>query len=120
MSCETLRGELLAFHFGEVPDAVRAQLEAHLPGCSSCLREYLALKRSLETQAEEPAPSEAARLRLRRAVAQELGLEAAPWRWWQRPLVLGFATASVALAIFSVRALELREVVAPVGLRSGR
>lgn len=116
MSCAQTKAELVGFHFGEVSDDVRGQVEAHLTSCGACLAEYLALKRSLETQADEPAPSAESRRALRGAMAQALGLADAPWRWWQRPLALGFATASVALAIFTVQALERREVAAPVGL----
>ncbi len=117
MSCGQTRAELVGFHFGEVAADVRARVEAHLSSCPACLAEFWALKRSLETQADEPLPSVESFRALRGAVAEELGVAASPWRWWQRPVVLGFATACVALAVVTVQALERRQVVAPLGLR---
>ncbi len=110
MDCQLIRGELVAYHFGAVEERVRDQVEAHLLECPACLRGYLALKREIETAQAGPAPAQAARDRLRRAVAQELsqrrGAAAQPG-WWRRPLAFGFAAASAAavmLAVVSVRA----------------
>ena len=49
MSCQSIRPELVAFHFGTVSDETRRAIEQHLPGCRACLEELLALKRQIET-----------------------------------------------------------------------
>lgn len=104
MQCEMIQPELVSFYFGDVDEEARARVEAHLRGCRSCLDAYLSLKRSIE--AAELKPSEEARVRLRDAVAQELSAaEPAPWLWWERPLVVAFATAAVALARITVSRL---------------
>ncbi|MGC4117634.1 MAG: zf-HC2 domain-containing protein [Myxococcales bacterium] len=113
MDCQLIRGELVAYHFGSVEERTRDQVEAHLLECPGCLKGYLALKREIETAQAGPAPSQSARDRLRRAVAQEVGkkraaaVEAANPGWWRRPLAFGFAAASAAavmLLAVSVRA----------------
>jgi len=116
MDCQLIRGELVAYHFGSVEPSARDRVEAHLLECPDCLRGYLALKREIETAQAAPAPSQAARDRLRRAVAQEVGRRAArpaaQPAWWRRPLAFGFAAASAAavmLAVVSVRA-QLHEM----------
>jgi anti-sigma factor RsiW len=107
MSCAATRPELAAYHFGTIGSAERAQVEAHLPGCASCLGEYIALKREIETAPEGPRPSPAARARLRQAMARELAEPAAvrPWIWWERPLAFGFASAAVLVAVMATRTL---------------
>ena len=72
MDCELSQRELVPFHFGTVEPASRAALEGHLLGCPGCMKDYLTLKRDIETGATAPAPRPEARDRLRRAVAQEL------------------------------------------------
>lgn len=110
MDCKLIRGELVAYHFGSVEERARDQVEGHLVECPDCLKGYLALKREIETARSGPAPSQSARDRLRRAVAQEVAkkkMEAASPGWWRRPLAFGFAAASAAavmLAVVSVRA----------------
>jgi anti-sigma factor RsiW len=102
MSCESVQRQLLGFHFGEVEEAARQEVEAHLPECRACLASYLALKRGVETAEAVPRPSAASRQALRAAVAQELGLAAPTWRWWERPLAFGFAGAALVLAVMTV------------------
>jgi anti-sigma factor RsiW len=102
--CESVGQELVAFHFGEVTDEARAEVEAHLVVCPECLRRFLSLKRGLETDEGQPAPSPSFRARLRGAVAHELGLGPPRWRWWERPLALGVAGAVVVLATLLVQA----------------
>ncbi len=117
MRCETMRGELVGFHFGALDDAARRGVEAHLLGCGACLGEYLALKRDVETAAEaEERPSASARATLRAAVAREVGTAPRPWRWWERPLAFGLATAAVLLAIVTVQAVRTAPGVAPYGI----
>jgi hypothetical protein len=104
MLCELIQPELVSFYFGDVEETARARVETHLRGCRSCLDAYLSLKRSIE--AADLKPSDAARVRLRDAVARELSAaEPATWLWWERPLAVGFATVAVALATITVSQL---------------
>jgi len=118
MSCQTVQQDLLGFHFGELGEAPRRELEGHLEGCGECLRSYLALKRSVETAADQPAPSPALRSKLRAAVAQELGLGAPTWRWWERPFAFGFAGVAVLVAMLTMHAVATSPAEPPVGLVS--
>jgi hypothetical protein len=91
-SCRLIEEELVPFHFGTCTETVRSTVEAHLSACAGCLRAYLAVKRAVEAEAEAgPRPSEAARARLRRAVAQRVGR--------RRALVVGGALAAVIAAL---------------------
>lgn len=101
MSCHEIRSELVAFHFGEISPELRASLEEHLSGCLDCVREFLELKRAIETASVEAGPSREARDRLRRAVAAEVTGAVAPrrWSWWERPAAFLFAGATVAAAL---------------------
>jgi anti-sigma factor RsiW len=104
MDCPLIQVELVAFHFGSVPDTTRAAVEAHLLACPACLEAFLSLKREIETAAAAPRPSEASRLRLRRAVALEVAARD-PMRIeraWRRPLAFGFAAATCAAALVAV------------------
>ena len=120
MSCDTVKPELVAYHFGTLEPEVRKAVEEHLPSCGNCLREFIALKRDMETGEAEPLPSRAARERLRLAVARELQARApAParsWRWWERPLALGGALAVLMGAVFVTYSASLREAAAPRSL----
>ncbi len=104
MHCEVIQPELVSFYFGEVEEQARARVETHLRECRSCLDAYLSLKRSIE--AADLKPSDEARVRLRDAVARELSAaEPAAWLWWERPLAVAFAAATVALATITVGGL---------------
>ena len=104
MLCELNQPELASFYFGDVEETARARVETHLRGCRSCLDAYLSLKRSIE--AADLKPSDDARTRLRAAVARELSAsEPAAWLWWERPLAIAFATATVALVTLTVSQL---------------
>jgi len=115
MSCDTVEPELVAYHFGTLGPEARQAVEDHLPRCVHCLGEFIALKRAMETSEEEPPPSQAARERLRLAVARELRVRAPSrsWRWWERPLALGGALAVLAGAIVVTYTASVREAVAP-------
>lgn len=110
MDCKLIRPDLVAYHFGSVEARSRDAVEAHLVECRGCLKAYLALKREIETAGASPAPSQAARERLRRAVAREVALRpggSMETGWWRRPLAFAFAaaaSAAVMLAVVSVRA----------------
>jgi anti-sigma factor RsiW len=118
MSCDKVEPELVAYHFGTIGPEARQAVEDHLPGCVKCLREFIALKRDMETSEEEPPPSQQARARLRLAVARELRVRAPArsWRWWERPLALGGAVAVLAGALFVTYTASIREAVAPRAL----
>jgi anti-sigma factor RsiW len=115
MSCDTVKPELIAYHFGTIGPEAREAVEEHLPGCANCLREFIALKRDMETSEGEPRPSKAARERLRLSVARELHVRppARSWRWWERPLALGGSLAVLAGAIFMTYSASIREAAAP-------
>ncbi len=118
MSCDSVRPELPGFHFGGVDADTRATVEEHLLSCPGCLREYLDTKRSIETAELEPAPSELSRARLRRAVAAELSRPAGPrWQWWERPLAVGFAAASLLVALGAMHTVASIPGAAPYALR---
>ncbi len=118
MSCDRVEPELVAYHFGTIDPEARQAVEEHLPSCASCLREFIALKRNMETGEAEPPPSRQARERLRLAVARELSASApAPsWRWWERPLALGGALAVLTGALFMTYTASVSEAVAPRSL----
>jgi anti-sigma factor RsiW len=104
MDCDVTRTDLIDFHFGEIDDQPRLRVEAHLLSCPACLREFMAIKRAVETTGTRP--SEAARERLRAAVAREVApLGRAAWSWWQRPLAVAVAAAAVVLAAATVNIL---------------
>jgi hypothetical protein len=103
MDCQLIRLQLLPFHFGEIETAARREVETHISVCPDCLRAYLELKRAAETQHD--APSDAARYRLRSAVAQELARarESARWSWWERPFAIVLAASALLLAATTVQ-----------------
>lgn len=113
MNCEGASAGLVGFHFGTVEGAEREALEGHLMTCRACLSEYLSIKRAVESPEEAPMPSELSRARLRRAVEKELRRGSAPWSWWERPLVVGLAAASVWLALGAVHVVASQEGRAP-------
>jgi len=77
------------------------------------------LQHAFETAELAPSPSAALRHRLRRAVAQELGLgePERKWSWWERPFAFAFAGAAVALVMFTVSVIGTGPGSMPHGLR---
>jgi anti-sigma factor RsiW len=120
MNCTEVQPELFAYQFGEIAPEPRASVEAHLTTCPSCLRDFLALKREVETAASEPPPSAAVRHRLRHSVAVELGLRPSPRRrlWWERPLALTFAAATLTAALLLVHVVSSSPGALPRGMAS--
>jgi anti-sigma factor RsiW len=49
MDCKINQEQLIDFQFGNIDLDTRAQVEAHLLGCSACLEEFLLLKRDVES-----------------------------------------------------------------------
>ena len=103
LSCREIEPELVGYHFGEVERESRSDIEAHLLECRACLRDFLALKREIETAETDVAPSRAARLALREAVAKEVRSPERRWSWWERPFAVVFAGAAVAVAFLAVQ-----------------
>ncbi|MFZ5788512.1 MAG: anti-sigma factor family protein [Acidobacteriota bacterium] len=121
MSCDAIQLELCAYHFGTISEETRLELEAHLPTCANCTRAFVALKREIETAEHAERPSPAARARLRRAVAEELGLTPRRgWSWWERPLAFAFAAAAVLVAMVMVGLLATGPGAVPHGWSSSR
>jgi anti-sigma factor RsiW len=49
MDCKINQESLIDFQFGNIDLETRAQVEAHLLGCSACLEEFFLLKRDVES-----------------------------------------------------------------------
>lgn len=49
MDCKINQENLIDFQFGSLDLDARAQVEAHLMGCTACLEEYFLLKRDVES-----------------------------------------------------------------------
>jgi anti-sigma factor RsiW len=100
MDCTLIQGHLIGYHCASVSDAEREAVEGHLVECRECLRTYLALKAHVDRGTSEDAPSEAARIRLRRAV--EARFRRTPVRrlrgWLTTPIPL-YQGLAVAVAI---------------------
>lgn len=121
MSCETIRNELVGFHFGVIDEAQRSVVERHLVGCAACLGEYLSVKRDVELSAAvEERPRAQVKSKLRAAMAQELGLVASPPAWWHRPLAFGLAAAAVVVAMVTMQTVAKAEPTAPLGVSRTR
>ncbi len=100
------------YHFGALEEEERREVEAHLVTCVPCVREFVALKRSIETSADVH-PSARARARLREAVASELRVAERRWAWWERPLAIAVAASIVLAAGATTRALTSSEGAPP-------
>jgi anti-sigma factor RsiW len=120
MTCSHFQADLPGYHFAIIAPDARAALEAHLLACPDCLAAFIAVKRSLELADDAPRPSDAARARLRAAVAAELTRPARAWSWWERPLALTLAAAATVLAFFTVTQLHTRPAGPPHSLVAPR
>jgi hypothetical protein len=108
MTCEESRDALFGYHFATLDGDERTAVERHLLECRSCVAELIALKRAIETAEHETPASNDAKARLRRAVAEELGLAVAvrPARArWERPVAFGFAATAVVCAVLTAYAV---------------
>jgi anti-sigma factor RsiW len=102
MDCPLIEGNLVGYHLAALEEDDRSAVEAHLLGCGSCLRTYLALKTQMDRGGRDASgPSEQARLRLRAAVQERF--RPVPSRrlvrWLRRPVPLYQGVAVVAVAI---------------------
>ena len=110
MDCSLIQPELVSYHFGTIEGEARERVEQHLTACPKCLADFIALKRTMEVS--EDKPSQAAKDRLRRAVALEVR-RSVSWSWWERPLALAFAAAAILVAGSMVHALATGDGAAP-------
>jgi anti-sigma factor RsiW len=116
VDCEVIQPELVAYHFGAIDDEARASVERHLSGCSGCVRDFLALKRAIETAPTTERPSTRAKAKLRSAVIDQLRPKRAAWSSWQRSLAFGMAGATFWAAVFAVHLLASSPGSAPRAL----
>jgi anti-sigma factor RsiW len=118
MTCQEAERELVAYHFGLVSEDARDALEAHLLGCSACLRAFLEVKRAVEIGEDSPPPSAASRAKLRGAIARAIGVTEMkrPWAWWERPLAFGLAASFVLASMVAVRAISMRAPTPPYAM----
>ncbi len=100
--CESIRPQLVGFHFGVASLAERESIEAHLMTCRGCLRELLDVKSAIETGADGPRPSDAVRLRIRASLARAFE---PPRRWWDKPAAFAFAASMLAASWAAMSAL---------------
>ena len=80
MDCAGIGSLLVAYHFATLGDEERDAVDAHLLGCTACLRTYLSLKHAAERGPLE-RPSADVRARLRAEVEEafrDAGRQATP------------------------------------------
>jgi anti-sigma factor RsiW len=105
VTCQEIEQELIAYHFATLDAETRRRVEAHLVECSACIAAFVDTKRAVETSEREPGPSPELRVRLRRAVSDELGLTRPRWAWWERPVAIAVAASAVLVASAALRAM---------------
>jgi anti-sigma factor RsiW len=116
MSCNEIETDLVGYHFGTLDDDARRRVEEHLVSCADCVRAFVETKRAIETSEAAPAPSNAARARLRRSVARELGV-GLERTWWERPVAIALAASVVLVASATMHALTTTDGSPPYALR---
>jgi len=102
MDCTLIHAELVGYHLAAVSAETRDAIDAHLLGCTECLRAYLRLKSALDRSGEERArPSDAVRLRVRADVERMFRptWRARAARWLARPVPLYQGLALAALVV---------------------
>ena len=123
--CEAIAEDLVAFADGELAQAERAPIEAHVAGCLSCRREIerIATVNALVAGLPRIAPSPEFEERVRRRLAAGAAADdAATWtrrRAW-RPALWGVPALAVAAAIalvwyWSLAAPTRNQLRAPAG-----
>ena len=110
-----VESELAGYHFGVLDDETRRRVEAHLMECPECVRAFVEIKRAIESSEEAPAPSNAARSRLRRAVKREMGI--AERTWWERPVAIALAASVVLVSTATMHALTTTDGSPPHALQ---
>ena len=107
--------ELTGYHFGVLDDETRRRVEVHLIECPECVRAFVEIKRAIETSEAAPAPSNAARARLRKAVRAEMGI--AERAWWERPVAIALAASVVLVSTATMHALTTTDASPPHALQ---
>ena len=110
-----VESELTGYHFGVLGDEERRRVEEHLIECPECVRAFVEIKRAIETSEAAPAPSDAARARLRRAVKSEMGI--AERKWWERPIAIALAASVVLVSTAAMHALTTTDGSPPHALQ---
>ncbi len=105
MNCKEVEPELVAYLDGELPEPVRAEVEAHLEKCAACRAERDQLASALEAAASLPATQPSANLAeqfwKRFQEGRQKGLKAGLLSLfkWPRPLWVGAAATACLLAV---------------------
>jgi anti-sigma factor RsiW len=120
MTCQEIEQELVAYHFATLDAETRGRLEAHLVKCSACIAAFVDIKRAVETSEREAGPSAELRVRLRRAVSDELGLTRPRWVWWERPVAIAVAASAVLVAGAALRTIASIPAAPPHALELSR
>lgn len=110
-----VESELAGYHFGTLDDETRQRVEEHLIECPECVKAFVEIKRAIETSEAAPAPSDAARARLRRAVKNEMGI--AERTWWERPVAIALAASVVLVSTATMHALTTTDGSPPYALQ---
>jgi anti-sigma factor RsiW len=110
-----VESELTGYHFGVLDDETRRRVEEHLIECAECVRAFVEIKRAIETSEAAPAPSDAARARLRRAVQREMGI--GERTWWERPVAIALAASVVLVSAATMHALTTTDGQPPYALQ---
>ncbi len=110
-----VESELTGYQLGTLDEEARGRVERHLVECAECVRAFVEIKRAIETSEAAPAPSDAARARLRRAVKREMGI--AERTWWERPVAIALAASVVLVASATMHALTTTDGSPPYALR---
>ena len=110
-----VESELTGYQLGVLDDETRRRVEEHLIECPECVRAFVEIKRAIETSEAAPAPSDAARARLRRAVKSEMGI--AERTWWERPIAIALAASVVLVSTAAMHALTTTDGAPPHALQ---
>jgi anti-sigma factor RsiW len=104
MNCKEVKPELVAYLDGELPDATRSQVEAHLESCAACRAERDALAATLKSLESLPATQPSSNLaeqfwtRFQEAKQKGFGAGFLSLFKWPRPVWVGAAATACLLA----------------------
>lgn len=116
MDCARVASDLVAYHLATLDDGARDAIDAHLLGCTTCLRAYLSLKRAAE-KGPLDRPSRDVRARLRDEVERTFAPKPRVVFLRRRiPLYQGIVAAALAAAITT---LVLGDVMRRAQVREG-
>ncbi len=130
MNCRDIEQELSAYLDGEVTDAVRAEIEAHIAACPNCRKRVTELKKLVEGTAQIPKQQTAQQFltEVRRKIAADATPERETWAdvlfrpaWLKVPIealalvvILVIATFLIRPANRPVETLAMKEAMQPV------